>query len=333
MINLLEICKDAHLVGVTGHIRPDGDCVGSTMALWQFLKKALPSASVETVLQKPSPVFDCIYGVSELLVDESLSEHGGKSMPERNYDVLFVCDSVTDRTGIGAVYAGNAKVVVNIDHHISNMGRGEYTYIVPEASSTSELIYDLILFCDPAKKYMDANIAKAIYMGIVHDTGVFQYSCTSPKTMRMAAELMEYGFDFSKLIDETFYEKTYVQNQIMGRAMLESFRFMDGKCIVSMVDRKTMSFYGAGTKDFEGVVNQLRIIKGIEVAIFMYETGTLQYKVSLRSNGRIDVAKVAEYFGGGGHVRAAGCNMTGTFHDVVNNLAQQIEKQMQNEET
>lgn len=328
MINILEICKDAKTIGITGHIRPDGDCIGSTMALWQFLKKELPSTDVEVVLQKPSPVFDCIKGVDKLLEDTSGCDNEKQTMPKRSYDVFFVCDSIIERTGIGEVYAKDAGVVVNIDHHISNLGCGDFHYIVPEASSTSELIYDLILEADPDKKYIDDEIAKAIYMGIVHDTGVFQYSNTAPKTMRIAAELMGYGFDFSKLIDETFYEKTYVQSQIMGRALLESVRFMDGKCIVSAVDRKMMDFYGANSKDFEGIVNQLRIIKGVEVAIFMYETGTLQFKVSLRSNGKIDVSKVAAYFGGGGHVRASGCEMMGTFHDVVNNLSEQIQKQM-----
>ena len=225
---------------------------------------------------------------------------------------------------MGANYAKTAGKVINIDHHISNTGNGEHTYIVPDASSASELVYHVIKEADPQGTYMDTELAKTIYMGIVHDTGVFQYSNTSPETLRLAADLVEYGFDFSKLIDETFYEKTYVQNQILGRALLESIRLMDGKCIASAIDRQTMAFYGATSKDFEGIVNQLRITKGVEVAIFMYETDTLQYKVSLRSKGGVDVSKVAMFFGGGGHVRAAGCNMTGTFHDVVNNLSEQI---------
>ncbi len=327
MINILEICKGAKKIGITGHIRPDGDCVGSVMAMWQFLTKALPGADVEAVLQKPSPVFECIKGVTKILEDVSM-EQGEAAMPQRSYDVLIICDSIAERTGMGAHYAKTAGRIVNIDHHISNTGSGEYTYIVPEASSASELVYHVIHEADPEGDYRDAELAKTIYMGIVHDTGVFQYSNTSPQTLCLAAKLVEYGFDFSKLIDETFYEKTYVQNQILGRALLESIRFMDGKCIVSGIDRQTMAFYGATSRDFEGIVNQLRITKGVEVAIFMYETDTLQYKVSLRSKGGVDVSKVAVFFGGGGHVRAAGCNMTGTFHDVVNNLSEQIGLQL-----
>ena len=124
-----------------------------------------------------------------------------------------------------------------------------------------------------------------------------------------AAKLISYGFDFSRLIEETFYEKTYLQTQILGRALLESILFMDGKCVVSVIDRKTMDFYGASPQDLEGIVSQLRSIKGVECAIFMYETGVLEYKVSMRSGGLVNVSQIASYFGGGGHVRAAGCTM------------------------
>ena len=195
--------------------------------------------------------------------------------------------------------------------------------MVPKASSASELVYDVI-----EKELLDEEIAKAIYIGIIHDTGIFQYSNTSPKTLQIAGELIRYGFDFPTLIDETFYEKTYVQNQIMGRALLESILFMDGKCVVSHIDRKTMDFYHVTSKDLDGIVNQLRIIKGVECAIFMYETQAQQFKVSMRSCKYVDVSKVASYFGGGGHVRAAGCTMNGSFYDVVNNLSRHIEEQI-----
>ena len=173
---------------------------------------------------------------------------------------------------------------------------------------------------------------RTLYIGIIHDTGVFKYSNTSPRTLRVAAELIEFGFDFPRLIDETFYEKTYIQNQLMGRAVLESIRFLDGRCIVSMIDRKAMKFYQADPKDLDGIVNQLRIVKGVECAIFMYETAPMEYKVSMRSNGKVDVAEIAMKFGGGGHTRAAGCNMKGTYYDTINNLSVHIEEQLQGKE-
>ncbi len=176
---------------------------------------------------------------------------------------------------------------------------------------------------------MDRDIAMAIYTGIIHDTGVFQYSNTTPSTMEKGARLISYGFDFSRLIQETFYQRTYLQAQIMGRALMESIRFMEGRCIVSAVDQKTMDFYNVEPKDFEGIVNQLRNIKDVDCAIFMYQTGVQEYKVSLRSSDKVDVAEVAAYFGGGGHARAAGCTLKGNFYDCVNNLSLHISKQLE----
>ena len=193
--------------------------------------------------------------------------------------------------------------------------------IRPEIGSTCELIYDLIDL-----EQLDKEMAQALYVGIIHDTGVFQYSNTTPETLRKGAKLISYGFDFPSLILETFYQKTYVQAQVMGRALMESIRFLGGRCIVSSIDKKTMDFYNVGPKDLDGIVNQLRNIEGIDCAIFMYETGVLEYKVSMRSSEKVNVAEVAAYFGGGGHARAAGCNLTGTFHDCVNNLSLHIEK-------
>ena len=113
----------------------------------------------------------------------------------------------------------------------------------------------------------------------------------------------------------------------MGRTILESMLFLDKRCIVGHLDAKTMKFYGVTSKDMDGIVNQLRYTKGVDCAVFMYETEPLKYKVSMRSNGVIDCSVIATYFGGGGHVRAAGCVLEGTFHDAINNLSRQIEKQ------
>ncbi|MBQ5850166.1 MAG: bifunctional oligoribonuclease/PAP phosphatase NrnA [Lachnospiraceae bacterium] len=315
IINLLKECEGAQSIVISGHVRPDGDCVGSCMAAYLYLKKAMPSADIKVCIEKPASVFGCIKDFE--LIDSSFSV-------EAPVDVMIALDCEKSRLGEAEEIFKLAKKTINIDHHISNEhGCGDINYVIPSASSTSELIYDVM-----DKSYMDMDIAKAVYIGIVHDTGVFKYSNTSPKTLRIAAELIEYGFDFPSIIDETFYEKTFVQNQILGRALLESIMFMDGKCIVSYVDQSTLDFYNATPTDLEGIVNQLRIIKGVECAIFMYQVGNLEYKVSLRSCKYVDVSKVASYFGGGGHVRAAGCTMNGTFHDVINNISGQIEKQM-----
>ena len=187
-----------------------------------------------------------------------------------------------------------------------------------------EVLYGLL---DPEK--VNCTIAKPVYTGMVHDTGVFQYSSTSPETMRIAGELMKTGFDFSKIIDESFYQKTYVQNQVMGRVLAESIMLLDGKCIIGYLKKKDLEFYGVDGKDLDGIVSQLRLTQGVEVAMFIYELETQSFKVSLRSNGKVDVSKIAVYFGGGGHKRAAGCDLQGSMYDVINNISEQICKQFQ----
>ncbi|NLG04263.1 MAG: bifunctional oligoribonuclease/PAP phosphatase NrnA [Clostridia bacterium] len=316
MIDLKKEIKNAKSIAISGHIRPDGDCIGSVSAMYQYLKKLMPDAKVDVYLEEPPHIFAFLKGVDQF--DSTYKS-------DYAYDIFISLDSGDlERLGRAEKYFSTAKKTICVDHHISNNGFADINYVEADASSTCELIYDLI---EPEE--MDVYIAEAIFTGIVHDTGVFQYSCTSPKTFQILSVLAAYEFDRSAIIDATFYQKSYIQNQIMGRALLESILFMDGKCIVSMIDQKTMDFYSVTPKSLDGIVNQLRVTKGVECAIFMYQVGTMEYKVSLRSNRIVDVSKVAMRFNGGGHVRAAGCTMNGTFHDVVNNLSYFIEQQLE----
>lgn len=313
-MDLLEECRGAKRIGISGHIRPDGDCVGAVLALKMYLQKCFPKALVMAFLEEPADIFREIKGFEEIVTD----------FPEEEpFDVFFALDTDAGRMGGAEKYFRAAAKTVNIDHHLRQTGSGDVNHLDPAVGSTCELLYDLI-----GEDGLDRDIAKALYIGIIHDTGVFQYSCTTSATMEKGAKLIGYGFDFPRLIQETFFQKTYLQAQIMGRALMESIRFLDGRCIVSALDRKILDFYHATPKDLEGIVNQLRNIKGVECAIFMYQTGVMEYKVSLRTSERVNAAQVAAIFGGGGHARAAGCTMEGTFHDCINNLARPIEEQL-----
>ena len=210
---------------------------------------------------------------------------------------------------------------------MSNSGFADVNHIRGEVSSCCEVLYGIL---DPDK--VDLAVATAVYTGMIHDTGVFQYSSTSPETMRIAGELMKTGIPFSRIIDESFYQKTYIQNQVMERVLAESIMLLDGKCIVGYLKKRDMDFYGVDGKDLDGIVSQLRLTQGVEVAMFIYEFEQQSFKVSLRSNGKIDVSKIAVYFGGGGHMRAAGCDLQGSVYDVINNVTGQICKQFQETE-
>ncbi|MCI8462505.1 MAG: bifunctional oligoribonuclease/PAP phosphatase NrnA [Lachnospiraceae bacterium] len=314
-MDLLKECSGAKRIGISGHVRPDGDCVGAVLGLQLYLRKCMPEAEVKVLLEKPAEIFNEIKGFEE--IDSDFAD----KVP---FDIFFVLDTAADRLGGAEKYFRSAGKRINIDHHVSNTGTGDINLVLPSVGSTCEILFDLM-----EEDKMDRDIAMAIYTGIIHDTGVFQYSNTTPATMEKGARLISYGFDFSRLIQETFYQRTYLQAQIMGRALMESIRFMEGRCIVSAVDQKTMDFYNVEPKDFEGIVNQLRNIKDVDCAIFMYQTGVQEYKVSLRSSDKVDVAEVAAYFGGGGHARAAGCTLKGNFYDCVNNLSLHISKQLE----
>lgn len=310
-----ELLKGVSTVGISGHVRPDGDCVGSNMALYLYIKKNYPELRTDVFLESIPDCYAFIAGTEDI--------NSEFKSDVDSYDIFFALDCGKERLGDAEKIFDAAKKKVNIDHHLSNEGTGDENYVVPTASSVCELIYNCL-----DKDKIDVDIAKAIYTGIITDTGVLKYSNTSPDTMRVVADLIGYGFEFGELIDEVFYEKSYVQNQILGRALLESMLFMDGKCIVSVVSRQTMDFYMAKTSDLDGIVSQLLLTKGTECAIFMYETDSMQYKVSLRSKGKVNVAKIAELFGGGGHARAAGCTMNGTQHDIINSLSDYINRDL-----
>lgn len=312
-MKLSEKIKNAETIAIAGHVRPDGDCVGSCMGLYNYLLENYPEKQVSVYMENPGNGFSYISHIEDI-----------KEIAEQEQVDLFILLDVSDvaRIGVACDMFNACENTLCIDHHVSNTGLARDNIIVPHASSTSEVLYDLL-----EEEKISKAVAEALYTGIIHDSGVFKYSSTSEHTMNIAGKLMSKGIDFQTIIDEGFYAKSYRQNQILGRALLESIVFLDGKCIFSVVSARDMEFFGVDTKDLGGIVEQLRLTEGVECAIFMYEVGHLEYKVSLRSKKYLDVNKIAGYFGGGGHVRAAGCTMKGTAHDVINNIAERVEQE------
>lgn len=315
MVKILEEIKEAKTIGIAGHIRPDGDCVGSCMALYHYLKMSLTGIKIDVYLEEIPSRFD-------MLKDTNVIKQVNHD--EIVYDLFISLDSGSlDRLGESQTYFNQAKTTINIDHHISNTEFGMINHVIPDASSTCEVLFDLF---DEDK--IDQDVAIALYLGIIHDTGVFKHSNTTKKTMNIAGKLIEKDVPFSKMIDETFYMKNYVQNQILGRCLLKSMMILDNKCIISYLSKNEMELYGATSADLDGVIDQLRVTEGVEVAIFLYELDFHKFKVSMRSNGLVDVRKIVQHYYGGGHTKAAGCTMRGTVHDVINGLTGYIECQL-----
>lgn len=314
MTVLEQMLEQTGSVVILGHVRPDGDCLGSTLGLYHYIQTNYPAIRAAVYLEESSPKFGYLAGYDAILHETD----------EERYELCICLDcGDEERLGSFGVFLVNASKSLCLDHHITNTRFCEVNLVSENASSTCEVLFEQL---DEEK--IDKAAAECLYTGLIHDTGVFKYSCTSARTMEIAGKLMAKGIDFGSIIDNSFYKKTYVQNQILGRALLESITFLDGKCIFSALRQSEMEFYGVNGKDMDGIIDQLRLTEGVEVAIFMYQTGPQEFKVSLRSQNAVDVSRIASYFGGGGHVRAAGCTMSGRIHDVVNNLSLHIAKQL-----
>lgn len=314
MTVLEQMLEQTGSVVILGHVRPDGDCLGSTLGLYHYIQTNYPAIRAAVYLEESSPKFGYLAGYDAILHETD----------EERYELCICLDcGDEERLGSFGVFLANASKSLCLDHHITNTRFCEVNLVSENASSTCEVLFEQL---DEEK--IDKAAAECLYTGLIHDTGVFKYSCTSVRTMEIAGKLMAKGIDFGSIIDNSFYKKTYVQNQILGRALLESITFLDGKCIFSALRQSEMEFYGVNGKDMDGIIDQLRLTEGVEVAIFMYQTGPQEFKVSLRSQNAVDVSRIASYFGGGGHVRAAGCTMSGRIHDVVNNLSLHIAKQL-----
>ena len=302
-------------VGIAGHVRPDGDCTGSTLAVYNYIKTYYPDVDVRLYLEPIPNIFKFLQRASEIrsaYTDEIV------------FDLFISLDCGDDgRLGNAVKYFNSAKHTFCIDHHVSNQAFAGDNYIFPEASSTCELVFELM-----EEERITKEIAECLYTGMVHDTGVFQYSCTSAKTMNIAGILMEKGIDYPKIIDDTFYTKTFNQNRILGQALLNSSLYLNGRCIVSSVSREEMEAFDVLPKHLDGIVNQLRVTKDVQVAVFLYENEDGSWKGSLRVNGDFNVAEVAIVFGGGGHVKAAGFTIWGSLSECTERVLAEIEKRL-----
>lgn len=318
MRQIEEVLAGADRVCILGHIHPDGDCVGSCLGLYNYLRTVRPQMQVQVHLEFFSENFGFLQGASEV-------DHQFPELPP--YDLCFVLDcGDRERLGPAVQYYDQAKKRVCVDHHITNQGFGDEYVVRATASSACEVLYELL---DPDQ--VNLATASCLFLGIVHDTGVFKHSSTTRRTMEVAGELLEKGVSPSYIIDETFYKKTFAQNKALGRALESSRLLLDGQMIVGRVTAQEMRELGLESRHLDGIVDQLRVTEGVKVAVFLYtlDEKIQEWKVSMRSNGGVDVSRIAVKFGGGGHVRAAGCTLRGEWMDVVEQVAALIRQQLE----
>lgn len=303
MKNIIEEFNKANRILITGHVNPDGDCVGAGLSLMlglNQLNSKLPKEDqkvVRFVLQDNPP------HTTDFLTHFPLIEKYENISTKYKFDLAFVLDS-GDYSRIGDVtnLIGTDTKIINIDHHVSNNSYGHINYLDTSISSTSEYIFDIL---KALSIEIDVDMGEALYVGLVNDTGNFSYTNVSAKTFKIASELRSIGVNNEKIVREFYDKKTLPRLRMLGYAM-ENFEFFEEKSLSYVfIPYSTYEKYNAKKEDSEGVVEALRSFEKAQVALFLREEKNGLIKGSLRSNG-IDVNAIASVFGGGGHIKAAG---------------------------
>ncbi|ANE47579.1 exopolyphosphatase [Paenibacillus swuensis] len=304
---------------VVAHLHPDGDAAGSTVAvglLLEQLGKTYVMVNEGSIPRKLAflPNADDVVNYEEVGL-------------QRKYNSV-ICIDCADDSRIGDVrdaFTEDAQIL-NIDHHPTNDGFGSVSLIRTDAAATVEILYDLF---QAFELTWNQPLATAIYTGLLTDTGGFRYSNTTPHVMAIAAEMLRLGVDGHELANNLLEKSSFAHILLLKKA-LSTLTFSDNNRLAwVMVTAADMAETGATNEDFEGIVNYPRNIDGVEVGLLFKETAADTYKVGFRSAGKVDVAQLAKSFGGGGHVRAAGCTLNGTLDDVVTQVTERVRSALQ----
>jgi|HigsolmetaAR203D_1030402.scaffolds.fasta_scaffold00569_11 Exopolyphosphatase-related proteins len=292
---------------VVSHIHPDGDAVGSTCAVGWILDQ----------LGKRNML--CNEGAIPkkyrfLRRGDQIADYAGHR-PDKMYRHV-ICVDCADYQRIGSIaeWIAEDAQIVNIDHHPTNDRYGAVHVVKEDAAATAELLFDL---AEELALPLTAEMAECIYTGILTDTGGFRYANTSPRVMQIASRLLTYGIS-PGMLAEVLLEKTTFAHILLLKKALTTLSFTEDRRIAWVCAwKKDIEEAGAGNEDMDGLVNYPRNIEGVEVGLLFKQMSDREVKVSFRASSRVDVSRVAQQFGGGGHVRAAGATIRGDMDEVV----------------
>ena len=308
-----RVLRENERFAVLSHIRPDGDALGSQLALalsLQQLGKKVRVWNEDGMLEKYS-----FLPRADLLTKPP---HAAEDV-----DVAIALDTaIQNRLGTAFAAVRSAKIWINIDHHLSNPGYGNLVHVDPTAPATGQIIFDLI----KSQGFpFDREIAENLYAAISTDTGSFQYPKTSARTFEVAAELVCTGIDVGQL-SQQLYENYPRRRVELLRELLRTMRFeRDGRIASFSVALKTAAELQLLPEDNEGLIDHLRAIRGVIVAVFFEELADGKVRVSMRSKSdAVDVCAICQKFGGGGHTLAAGARVRGTLAEVERNVLEEI---------
>jgi len=308
-----RILREHQRFAILGHVRPDGDALGSQLALalsLQQLGKEVRVWNEDGMLEKYS-----FLPRAELLTKPP-------STPEV-VDVAVALDTaIQNRLGTALPAVRSAKIWINIDHHLSNPCYGDVVYVDPAAPATAEIVFRLI---KSQGLPFNRDIAENLYAAISSDTGSFQYPQTSARTFEIAAELIRTGLDVGRL-SQQLYENYPRRRLELLRELLRTMRFERGGRVASFsLSSKTAAELGVLPEDNEGLIDHLRAIHGVIVAVFFEELADGKVRISMRSKSDVvNVCAICQKFGGGGHTLAAGARVRGTLDEVEEKVLEEI---------
>ena len=295
--------RKAPQVALFSHASPDGDCMGSMLALGLALEKL----NKQIYLFNPDPVpanLAYLPGANRV----------ASVLPSNWPEVLMFIDCTDiQRANLTTQDLPFKSIVLNLDHHISNSSFGHINFIDPQASASGELAFSVI---KELGVEIDKEIATNLYTAIVTDTGSFQYSNTKAETHRIVAELIDQKIELETIHSHLFDQKPLAHIKLLQRALASLQLFSDGQIALMTLSNQDFLECGAGENLSEGLVNHARSIEGVEVAILIRERDSMGVKVGLRSNLWLNVNEVAAKFQGGGHKRAAGCSLKLSLKDA-----------------
>lgn len=297
------------------HVSPDGDTLGASLAMYLLITGMGKKA--EVVCEEPVPRIYSFLPNSGIVV-----------LPEdaKGYDCVITCDCAdVQRFRRSEHIFRDAKFTMQIDHHFTNKGYADVNLLASDAAAACEVIYDLYKFMD---KPICGDAAVCLYTGIVTDTGNLTYSNTTPKCIRMVADLLENGLNITEINRYIYrtvpFSKTRLQGFILSNMKLE----FDGKIGIATLTVAEMERFGATNEDCEGVVDKVRDVDSVRVAAFIREGRDGTFKVSLRSKECADVARIANRYGGGGHPAAAGYTSREPLSTTIANILRYAEEEL-----
>ncbi|MDX9917340.1 MAG: bifunctional oligoribonuclease/PAP phosphatase NrnA [Gudongella sp.] len=319
LLKIKDLIDESKNISIVSHVNPDGDNMGSVLALGISLTKI--KGTVDMVMSDSIPEdYRFLPGVDLLK---------GYGEPRENIDILFVLDcSDLMRLGENQKLAETAKVIVNIDHHVSNEMFGDINIVDPQSSSTGEMIFS---FLESLELPIDREIATCIYTAISTDTGRFTYQNVTGKTHIIISKLYDYGINGYEINKNLYQNRSLKRTQLFIKILSGIELMFDGKFALASVSIDMLNETGASMEDTEGVVEFLRDTASVEAACLLKEISKDEIKVSLRTKETVDANAVCNVFGGGGHIRASGCTINGNLMDAGKMMTEEIEKLLLND--